>query len=493
MFEGAPQSIFTPISSSAEYIGSHVVFNSVPPTHELPLGCDVDASQQGDYLLAHYLGYDGKSADGNRMRYSCKAGLGSQAANQRAKQSDPGDDGPMYIQSFSLLHSHIGDTGLNMNPVVDAILQMASIEKGPRLPILELNLGFCSLTENSAPTIVALLNGLPSLQRLTLVGNLFGNIINVLDNDALLGDFNAMVHIENEVSSREAINSKESDSEEESNAIEGSSVLGNFVALLSESWASHPNLSQLIVDPWLFERFPTLEAIRKRRVPLLRKQAAVTGRKKTALARYASALIEMHSDDVGKENASPLSSKSSMPQHFRHPSIRDDEAEDFTAFAPSQRFQNILNDVLRNAASFLSKPQSSGAMYEMESTGMSASNTTDVVGHLTLVELQAREAIVQEESELYQSILSQQRLTSSTRKSVMMSQEEISQQWWENSSMQSEGKRRDAGARGAALRKRINDFLSLEAEMRARHEKREADAIKKISQQQQAVLANYHK
>ena len=235
MYEAAPQSVFTPISSSAEYIGSHVVFNAVPPTHELPLGCDVDATQQGDSLLGHFLGYDSGGDGGNDLRFTSKSGLGSQAANQRAKAASEGgysassSGAPNYIRCFSLLHSHIGDTGLKMNPVTDAILQMATIESGPRFPISELNLGFCSLTEESASTVISLISALPYLQKVTLVGNMFGNVINVLDNDALLGDFNASLQVENELTTTQ--NDPNDDDSNEDEMAEGASPLADFMAL----------------------------------------------------------------------------------------------------------------------------------------------------------------------------------------------------------------------------------------------------------------------
>jgi hypothetical protein len=494
MYEAAPQSVFTPISSSAEYIGSHVVFNAVPPTHELPLGCDVDATQQGEALLGHFLGYDSGTDGGNDLRFTSKSGLGSQAANQRAKiASESGgyssSGASNYIRCFSLLHSHIGDTGLKMNPVTDAILQMATIESGPRFPISELNLGFCSLTEESASTVISLISALPHLQKVTLVGNMFGNVINVLDNDALLGDFNASLQVENELTTH---NDPHDDDSTEDEMVEGASPLADFMALLSECWSNHPHLAQVIVDPWLYERFPTLEAIRKQRVPLLRKQAASSGRNKAALDGYAKALIDMH--EGGPQNNSMVDSNMSFN---RRASIRDDEAEDFSAFAPSQRFQDIMNNVLRNAASFLSKPQSSGCTTE-DSRIDPAVDLRHVVSHLTLVELQAREALGLEEAEEFQSMQSQYR-SFGLRKSIMGGTSNRSaQQWWDDGSFtrnqtdggggsQIGGDRRDA-ARSTAFRKRTNDFLTLESDMRHRHEKRESDSRKKIGNQMQAAM-----
>eukprot|EP00658_Telonema_sp_P-2_P029656 TRINITY_DN22520_c0_g1_i1.p1 TRINITY_DN22520_c0_g1~~TRINITY_DN22520_c0_g1_i1.p1 ORF type:complete len:156 (-),score=49.06 TRINITY_DN22520_c0_g1_i1:190-657(-) len=125
-----------------------------------------------------------------------------------------------------------------------------------------------------------------------------------------------------------------------------------------------------------------------------------------------------------------------------------------------------------------------------------------VVSHLTLVELQAREALALEEAEEFQSMQAQYR-SFGLRKSIMgtaASSNRNAQQWWDDGSSnernQAEGgggsqiggdTRRDA-ARSTAFRKRTNDFLALESDMRHRHEKREGDSRKKIGNQMQAAM-----
>lgn len=238
MLVGSAQTIFTPIGTSAEYVGSQIYFEPVAPAIEIPVGytavgplLNASAPADGSYA-PDQLQLGGRRGGGMGENY---AAMRLSASNRgfytqrslRDTVSSAYDDGegagaegwgggggngaavtevidgfPMpsdAVGTLSLLHSRIGDAGLLLHPFFVRLAaytqQQQQQQKGgdvaeaapfgnPAASIHTLDLSFCALTATSFDTICWIMAAMPNLQRLYITGNTFSLPLRVAPSPA---------------------------------------------------------------------------------------------------------------------------------------------------------------------------------------------------------------------------------------------------------------------------------------------------------------------
>lgn len=218
MFTNSPQTIFTPISSSAEYIGSQIYFDRVLPTFDVPIG---HTTINTDYRACN--------------------------------DASISDCGP---SSFSLLHSHIGDAGLLLHPFISKLLNDDNPTAGGAA-VTKLDLSYCALTSNAFGTIIAAVSRLTLLQQIFLTGNNFSSPLKIMNFTT-----------GQSYSATQVVDPANDQTKGEPTSLE------DFLDILCDVWESHSSLSLVVIDPWITSTHGRFQSIRQKRSALQRWQSS---------------------------------------------------------------------------------------------------------------------------------------------------------------------------------------------------------------------------
>eukprot|EP00758_Cryptobia_borreli_P003998 Tbor_TRINITY_DN4114_c0_g1::TRINITY_DN4114_c0_g1_i1::g.26503::m.26503 len=421
MFIGADQTVFTPICSSAEYIGSQIWFDRVPPTYELPAGgagiqlrdggvddqellksmfwSDNGLIQQCEDI-DNFSGSNKRRGAMKREQYRYRAAYKAKIREHeiRLKDAVDGTAHERFLEScprlseISLLHSHIGDEALCQHPIIKAILNSGRATHGINssvnstsvedralqnllhcCAIRSLDFSFCSLSIRSIPIVAQIVATLPLLESLTLIGNQFGGDAPILDT-----------HEISLCDSSEAINNIDiiKDEPEGTTLASTQSVFEDLI----DVWEEHPTLTSLIFDPWVTSVFSRLEAVRKRKVPLLRKQQLTNHRAKSSAANFKEFLDtktlpnrrQRHNYKTGSHSPGGSSGD-------------DDEEQRHDATVTSKGFSGLLEKLRQQR-----EQQGGKEEWGLPTRQTMASINSEIV-HLFLQEKQERERTIHEE------------------------------------------------------------------------------------------------